>query len=195
MQSLTEALAVTAELTGTELSKAAARVMADDLGRFPLNQVLAALTRCRRELKGKLTIASVIERLDDGRPGVEEAWAMIPKSEYDTAVWTQEMASAFGVALPLMDSDEVAARMAFKEAYARGLSEARNEGTPVRWTVTLGHDASAREGVLMRAVEQGKISAQHAANLVPQLAYSESFQELLLKGQEALRLGLREDRT
>ena len=77
---LAEALAVTAELTGTELSVAAAKVMATDLAAYPRQQVLGALARCRRELKTRLTMAAVIERLDDGRPGAEEAWAMIPKS-------------------------------------------------------------------------------------------------------------------
>ena len=78
---LNEAIAVTAELTGTVLSKVAAQVMAEDLARYPEAQVMGALTRCRRELKGRLTIADVISRLDDGRPGVEEAWAMLPKDE------------------------------------------------------------------------------------------------------------------
>ena len=122
MSKLTEALAVTAELTGTRLSEAAAEVMARDLERYPIEQVLGALTACRRELRGRLTIADVISRLDDGRPGVEEAWAMIPKSERDTCVWTEEMAAAFGIAAPLMESDEVAARMAFKEAYVKRMS-------------------------------------------------------------------------
>lgn len=45
---------------------------------------------------------------------------MLPRNEADTAVWTQEMADAWRVALPLIRSGEiVAARMAFKEAYWR----------------------------------------------------------------------------
>src|ERR1043165_278765 len=120
---LLKAIAVTAELTGTTMSEAAASVMAEDLTRYPENQVLVALTRCRRELRGRLTIADVIQRLDDGRPGPEEAWAMIPQDEAPSVVWTQEMASAFGIALPLMD-DPVAARMAFKEAYAKAVAKA-----------------------------------------------------------------------
>ena len=78
---LLQALAVTAELTGTELSEPAARVMANDLAAYPVQQVLGALTRCRRELKGRLTVAAILERLDDGRPGPNEAWAMIPQDE------------------------------------------------------------------------------------------------------------------
>lgn len=179
MQSLTEALAVTAELTGTDMSKHAARVMAEDLARFPVAQVLGALTRCRRELRGRLTIADVIARIDDGRPGVEEAWAMIPKSEGASVVWTAEMARAFGVAAPLMDSDEVAARMAFKEAYGKAVSEARNAGTPTKWTPSLGHDAWSRESVLMEAVALGRLKAEHAARLLPHLKAEPAFAALL----------------
>lgn len=176
--SLLKAIAVTAELTGTTMSESAARVMVDDLTRFPEEQVLAALTRCRREIKGRLTIADVIQRLDDGRPGVEEAWAMLPKSEGSSVVWTEEMAKAFGVACPLMD-DEIAARMAFKEAYAKALNESRNAGTPVKWSASLGHDAYGRESVLLEAAQKGRLPAAHVAKLLPHLSESPAFQKLM----------------
>ena len=179
MQKLLEAIAVTAELTGTDMSKMAAKVMADDLARFPLPQVLAALTRCRRELRGRLTIADVISRIDDGRPGAEEAWAMLPKSEGASVVWTAEMATAYGVAAPLMDSDEVAARMAFKEAYGKAVSEARNASTPTKWTPSLGQDAWGREFAIKQAVELGRLKADHAARLLPHLKEEPAFAALL----------------
>ena len=112
-ESLLQAIAVTAELTATQLSQSAARVMAQDLARYPEAQVLEALTRCRRELKGRMTIADVLTRIDDGRPDPEEAWAMLPKDEGSSVVWTEEMAQAFGIAYPLMRSGEmIPARMA-----------------------------------------------------------------------------------
>jgi hypothetical protein len=155
---LLEALAVTAELTGTELSEAAARVMASDLAAYPVPQVLVALTRCRRELKGKLTIAAIIERMDDGRPGPDEAWAMIPMNEDDSCVWTTEMQEAWGIAYPLLQSgDKIGARMAFREAYARLVSNARAEQVAPRWQPSLGHDPSGREPVLEEAVRVGRL--------------------------------------
>ena len=96
-ENLLKAIAVTAELTDTDLSEAAARVMAEDLAMYPEKQVLGALIKCRRELKGRLRISDVIERLDDGRPGPEEAWAIIPRSESDSVVWNRDMAEALGV--------------------------------------------------------------------------------------------------
>ena len=166
-EQLVKSIAVCAELTGTELSEDAARVMAEDLSRYPLNQVMGALERCRRELKSRLTLAAVIERLDDGRPGVEEAWAMIPHDEGSTVVWTTEMAQAFGVAVKLLETDEVGARMAFKETYTKLISQARNDGIPVKWMPSLGHDKSGRDGPIMEAVAKGRLQATQAAEFLP----------------------------
>lgn len=148
---LIKAIAVTAELTGTQLSEAAAKIFSADLAQYPLPQVLAALTRCRREVKGRLVLADVIGRIDDGRPGPEEAWAMIPKNEDVSAVWTQEMHRAMQVAGPLLYEDSIAARMAFKEAYARECQKARDAGDPVNWQPTLGHSKAGRDEAMHEA--------------------------------------------
>lgn len=167
-EQLLQALAVTAELTGTELSSAAKRVMVDDLALYPQPQVLAALVRCRRELRSRLTIADIVLRLDDGRPGPEEAWAMIPRDESATVVWTDEMTRAWGVVFRLIENgDEIGARMAFKEAYIRELTEARAEQRMVRWTASLGHDPQGRETALLEAVERGRIDIGYAKKLLP----------------------------
>lgn len=165
---LLQALAVTAELSGTELSEAAARIMADDLGQYPHAQVMVALTRCRRELRGRLTIAAILERLDDGRPGPNEAWAMIPQDEGGSVVWTDEMAQAYGVAAPLLGEKQIiAARSAFVETYERLVSLARADVKPARWTPSLGWDRTARAGALETAARLGRITEQQAAALLP----------------------------
>ena len=123
-KTLLQAIAVTVELTGTSLSEDAARVMAQDLARYPENQVLPALTRCRREIRTRLTVADVVARLDDGRPGPEQAWAMVPRDEAQSVVWTEEMAQAYGAAVPLIfEGDLVAAGIA-RHAVAHALGEA-----------------------------------------------------------------------
>ena len=165
---LTKAVAVTAELTGTVLSEAAILVMLDDLSRYPEPQVMGALTRCRRECKGRLSIADVLSRLDDGRPGVEEAWAMVPKAESESAVWTEEMAKAMPMVHDLLDAgDAVAARMAFKEVYQRLCQEARDKGIPVSWSVSLGWDTSGREPAIRAAVENGRLTSAQATIYLP----------------------------
>lgn len=181
---LAKAVAVTAELTGTNLSETAIQVMLDDLARYPEPQVMGSLTRCRRELKGRLTIADVISRLNDGRPGVEEAWAMLPKDEYATAVWTAEMSQASSVIHNLLDGgDEVAARMAFKEAYNRSCQEARDRGEPVSWSATLGWDKGGREPVLKAAVISGRLTQEQARIYLPEV----DMQALLASAPDAVR--------
>lgn len=162
---LIEAIAVTAELCGRVMSEAAARVMCNDLAAFPEAQVIAALSRCRKEVRGPLTVQDVISRIDDGRPGAEEAWAMLPRSEVESCVWTDEMSKAYGVAASLMN-DEVAARMAFKEVYSRLVADARNAGTPTRWTPSLGTDAASRGSVLERAVQLKRLTRAQADKLL-----------------------------
>lgn len=179
-ENLLKAIAVTAELTDTDLSEAAARVMAEDLASFPEEQVLKALVKCRRELKGKLRISDVIDRIDDGRPGLEEAWAMIPKREEDSVVWTREMAESFGIAIPLIeDGDHIAARMAFIETYKSKCAQSRNNGVPVKWEPSLGYDKNGREHVLMEAVEKGRLTRDHVAGLLPYHENTEFSNKLL----------------
>jgi hypothetical protein len=163
---LIEAIGVVCELTDTALSKPAAAVMAKDLASYPEQQVLAALDRCRRELRTRLTPAEVIARLDDGRPGPEEAWSMLPRSEADSVVWTEEMSKAFGVASPLL-SDPVQARMAFLERYRELVRQARERAVPVRWIPSLGTDHRGQEAALLTAAEAGRIGSQRANELLP----------------------------
>ena len=174
-KNLIQAIAVTAELTDTDLSEAAARVMAEDLAEYPEEQVLKSLVRCRREIKGKLRISEVVSRLDDGRPGAEEAWAMIPKDECGSVVWTDEMSEAYGVAYPLIsDGDNVQARMAFIETYKKLVDAARLEKIPVKWIPSLGFDKESRESALMLAVEKGRIARDYAVKLLPHIYQNEN---------------------
>jgi hypothetical protein len=167
---LIQAIMVTSELCGRTFSEAAATVFVSDLATYPQAQVLKALVRCRREVRGALTLQDVISRMEDGRPGVEEAWSMLPHSEGDSAVWTTEMSQAFGVCVGLIDSgDMVAARMAFKETYLFQVCQARDAGKPVEWHVTLGHDIRGRESALIAAVDKGRISYEKAQEFIPAL--------------------------
>lgn len=183
MDGLVKAIVVTAELTGTDLSVAAAKVMAEDLSDFPFHQVMGALRKCRRGLSGRLTVEAVISRLDDGRPGPEEAWAMMPRDESASVVWTEEMAEAFGIANPLIcEGDTIQARMAFIEAYKQRCELAREEKKPVKWTPSLGFgfDRRGRESVLLDAVRKGRLTAEHACKLLPQVDGSDAKEQLQL---------------
>lgn len=167
---LLEAVAVTAELCGRTFSEAAARVFVSDLAAYPEDAVIASLTRCRKEVRGMLTVQDVVSRLDDGRPGPEEAWAMLPLGEDDSAVWTDEMASAWGVARSVYrGGDKTAARFAFKEAYTKRVNAARDAGKPVNWTPTLGTCPASRWRVLSDAVATNKLPLEFARQFEPHL--------------------------
>src|SRR5438067_741365 len=57
---LIQALAVTAELLDKTMSEAAARLLVADLAGYPEAAILAALVRCRQELKsGQFTVAAI----------------------------------------------------------------------------------------------------------------------------------------
>lgn len=166
-------LKVTAELCGgREYSTAAARIMAVELEAYPEHAVLSALARCRRECR-TLSLADIVARIDDGHPGAEEAWAMLPHDEAESVVWTPEMREAFMVCqAQIDDGDTIGARMAFKETYTRLLSEARAQRRQARWEVSLGHDASRREAALREAVQKNRLTFEHAQALLPDLAMS-----------------------
>jgi hypothetical protein len=175
-EKLIKAVIATAQLMGTDLNADAARMFCEDLATYDEPLVLDALSRCRREVKSKLTLADVISRIDDGRPGPNEAWSLLPRGPFAegmTIVWTEEMAKASAAANRIYD-DEVAARMAFLETYQREVTKARNEGRRVKWIVSLGHEECMRETPLQRAIEEGKISASYAASLLPDGTFEKS---------------------
>ena len=166
---LIEAIAVAQEVTGTPLgSDAAIEAMVMDLQAYPQGQVLAAIRRCMREVKGKLTLADIISRIDDGRPPREVAWSMVPKNEAASVCWTTEMRDAYAVCYRLVESGEmVQARMAFLQAYDAQVQLARDSRHPVEWVFSLGTDKDARELVILDAAEKGRVSIEGAQRLLP----------------------------
>ncbi len=107
---------------------------------------------------------------NDGRPGADEAWAIALEScdEAATIVWTEETAKALAAAQPVLDiGDKVGARMAFKNAYERLVTQARAERRPMRWHYSLGHDPMQREQALQNAVSNGLLPAPQVAALLP----------------------------
>ncbi|MCI1277556.1 MAG: hypothetical protein LKG23_01095 [Nitrospira sp.] len=167
-EEIAQAILVTFELVGQSISDEGAKAMLAELSLYPERDVLSALTRCRKELR-KVTFADIIDRIPTGHPGAEEAWAMVSpylSNERASIVWTDEMAHAFGVALPLAD-DKIAARMAFKESYSKAIAEARDMKKVPIWRPSLGTDPNGREAALEEAVKLGRLSLDHAKKLIP----------------------------
>lgn len=164
---LVEAITLTAEVCGQVLSRAAAEMLADDLAEFSEDDVMMSLARCRLELQGPLRVKEILLRLEDGRPGADEAWALLPRDERTSVVWTEEMAHAWGAVLPMLECGDIGgAQAVFRELYVKCVLEARLRREPARWTPSLGSDVAAREQVLREAVEMGRMTAAHAEQLL-----------------------------
>jgi hypothetical protein len=151
------------------------------LATVPLERVRAAFdAHVRDATRGRFfpRPADVIAQLldADGRPGADEAWAVVVRAgdERATVVWTEEMAEAWAQAESVMRiGDEVGARVAFRDAYNRLVAEARSVSRPARWTQSLGHDPEGRDGPLLEAAQKGRITHQleapKSAGLLPLL--------------------------
>lgn len=172
LDSVIDHLCATAEAMGVTLSPSAALVMAGDLAEYPLAVVTGALKACRRECRGRLTLADILQRAQssDGRPQRDEAWSIaLSADEVATVVLTDEILSALQVARPLLEArDKVAARMAFVSAYDRLVASARDEGQRVNWTVSLGYDSAQRAQVIQQAVDLKRLPQAEGNRLMLQ---------------------------
>lgn len=168
-------LSALAETYGKRLGTEATKVHWRALSHLSLDSVRWAYeSHVRDTERGRFfplpaDVLAQIQRAEasDGRPGADEAWAMMPRSEAETVVWTEEMAEAMNAARPLLaEGDQVAARMAFREAYNRLVSAARLAHRAVQWVPSLGYDASGRVHVLVAAVQANRLSLGHVQQLL-----------------------------
>lgn len=162
IEKVIDLLCGTAEAMGVTLSPNTALIMAADLSAYPLDVIEASLQACRKEVRGRLTMADILQRVlaADGRPGKDEAWAIALASsdEFDTVVMTDEIQVALGAARPVLNlGDKVGARMAFISAYERLVSQSRDEDKPVNWHVSIGFDANRRIEAINAAVQMRRI--------------------------------------
>jgi hypothetical protein len=170
---------VLAEAFGEGVTAERQALYAEALADIGPDQLGIAFRRARNELKWFPKIAEIRELAgalgnasDDGRPGPEEAWARMPKGERiedDTIVWCEEECAAYGACRSLLlGGDQIGARMAFKERYEKEVAEARSRNKPVRWVVSAGYDVEHRLMVLAAAVDEKRISLDHALNFIPE---------------------------
>ena len=170
-EKIIQAITVTAELTGTQLSANAAAVMAEDLLAYPLDKVLIAFERCRRELKGRLTLAAILDRIDDGWQSAEEAFNTLVagwESEHLSILTTHTAMHAAESASALFNAgDKYRAGLAFKTAYERIVSEKKAKGIQPDWYVSAGLDKEQLAQLVTEAAATGKITNDYALALLP----------------------------
>lgn len=153
------------------------------LSAYPLQVVLAAINAHMLDpRRGQYAPkpADIVAQIEAGSPrlnrlSADEAWAMMPSSEEDSIVWTDEMAQAFAIASPLLaDGDRIGARMAFKGAYERLSEQNRAMGRPVTWNVSRGWNADNLESVVKDAVRLGRLSPEQGREHVAALEYKQN---------------------
>lgn len=188
MPKLLEALAVMAEVTGTDWSKPTVQFIEHELAAYPEKDAIIAIRRCMTELKHKVTLADILDRMPSQHPGVEQAWGMVSRvmnNEHVSICWTTQMREAYGASAPLA-ADMVAARMAFKESYSRLISEARASRQLPSWSVSLGYDVLMREECVREAAQKNLISQVTAAKLLAYDPPTDEAKQLLIGLQVTL---------
>ena len=133
-------------------------------------------------------IAWMLVSVQDGRPGVEEAWAMCPLSERDSAWMTEEIAAAAAAASSLIErGDLIAGRMTFVEVYRREIQAARIGQRPVRWWRSHGWDPRTRETPMNQGLAQKYLAQAGLAlpNLAPATAEQAELGETAIAWRDA----------
>jgi len=163
-----ELIGLTAEACGTQISEAGLKMMAGDLSQYDFNAVGMACAKCRRELKYRLTLSDIIERLqaDDGRPSADEAWGKFPQNSDLTVLVTNEIMEAGQSAWALLQTgDKVAARMAFKDAYERVVKNARERGLKPIWQLSIGNSGESTSAAI-EGLKTGLLSLEYVRGIL-----------------------------
>jgi len=182
-EDLVKGLMATAEVIGDQLRPTAAAYMVQDLSCYSMAVLERALAGCRRELKGRLSLAAVLERIDDGHPAPNEAWAVAIQAadERNTVVWTTLTQQAWNTALPLVQvGDKIAARQAFLETYTRLVKEARAARLPASYAPSLGFDLTSRNAALTDAVSKGLLAHDQVSDHLQLAAATPAFNPVAL---------------
>lgn len=121
--------------------------------------------RFKPSLAGIIGRCTALARVP-GWPSADEAWALAPKSEDDSAMLIQEVAEALATSREC-GTDRVAARMAFKGTYERLVEQAKVEGRVPKFFYSPGRDAMGRVDCLVKAVAKGLMKPEAIPALLP----------------------------
>lgn len=183
---IAKALAVMAKLMpgGERIDEDSGDFLINALSDYDQEAVLKSLRRCFKELKFFPTVSEIIDRIDDGRPGTEEAWALAPKHDDSAAYLNDEIMGAWKSANDLLreGGDMIAARMTFKEVYERVVKENRSSGKVPKWFLSRasGRGSEVSNQAAMRdAIEKKRISIQSVLALLPDFTLSTTENKLI----------------
>lgn len=146
------------------------------LSNFPKGSVEKSVSNYIRTNKFKPQLSDIVQGCTAQVPNAwisaDEAWALMPKSENESCMMTNETAEAMAAASPLLDvGDKVAARMAFRGAYERLVERAKLEGRKPVFFPSFGDDKDLRASMLGKAVKAGQYSLDAALQIAPDRAH------------------------
>ncbi len=146
------------------------------LQKFPAGSVRRATEDFIKSSKFKPQLADIVERcaaqIAGNWLGADEAWAMMPKSEADSSLMTNEIAQAMAAATPLLEAgDRIAARMAFRDAYNRLTEQAKIEGRQPVYFASFGTETQGRLQMLANAVNARHMALEAAVEALPEYGY------------------------
>lgn len=180
VETILEALTVAAELTGTEFSDVSKAAIVKELLQYPTENALAALDRCRRELTGRLSLAAILERIDDGIPSADEAFGMLVEGWHneDMTVVVPDIAmtaSGNGALELFKIGDKTGARMAFRDSYVRLAADVKAGKRQMTWFVSKGNNRDHQVSAVMEAVRLGRLPQSRAVMYLPTEAAEERY--------------------
>jgi len=163
-EQLIEAIGKTAVLMGTQLTGEQVAIFAGELSKYPVKTSVAAL-RAVSMIETRLCMATINKHLvaQDGRPTMDEAWALFPKDEEFSGAVTVEMSKAWGAcSASYYEGDTRSAEIAFKREYKALLESSRVAGEPCKWSLSPGFDPLDRERVAVDSALANRISVDDA---------------------------------
>jgi len=166
-----EILTGTAVCYNREISQQVAKMFMSTLAEYSIADIENAFQQHIRQSKFFPTIAEIIKRIPNNGEhlSADEAWTIAVDSfdELSTVILTDEILQAKSTAQDLWDyGDKIAARVAFKSAYERIVSQSSSK---VIWRVSLGSDKSRRVSAIDEALRIGRVNQATAQKYLPDM--------------------------
>lgn len=172
-----------AEYHDEDLSQSRAQMYASDLEAYSPAEINQAWKTYRMALgNNKMPKPfQLIQFVQDGHPTAQESWAMIPRDESASVIWSDEMRAAYSIAEPLIREGNVSgAFFAYREEYEKQINQARALRKKPRWSPSFGDYKPGRDAALITAIERGRITPEKAVSLYPELEYNQQYEVLAL---------------
>lgn len=152
---------------GRVFSIEAGQAIFNILSPYPLEIVKKAINHHIATAQFAPQPSDIVALLNTGNKHLSpaEAWAIVPKSEFESGVITDEMLRAWCIVSDLYEAKKhYAAEKAFLSAYARIVTESELLKKPIAWKLTKGSNLAHLQDTIEQAVRLGRLSSEYANN-------------------------------